>query len=271
MKYKWKYIDKLEPVVKPVQLTLGKIIHQAFDMFYKGFSDSDTLEYIHDAFDEQIAKQEIADQEDLVIAKYTAMGMWRYYPYKNTKEFTKILSEEEAKIPIGNYEMLVKVDGLVQKNNVWWIRELKTTSLNQRQFEQRADVSSQVTGYIYGMKKKGYDVKGVMFDFIKKPLLRKNRSDDMYNFGMRIMKDYKDRPKLYFGRIYSYRSPNDLDLFEKDMIAVADEIEQRKKSGNWYRNQDQCYSFNSECVYKKICFQEKPDPLTIQLYFTQGR
>lgn len=269
MKYKWKYIEGLEPVTKSVQLTLGSIIHEAFDLFYKGFADKEVLKYIGDTFDAEIAKQEMADTEDLVISRYTALGMWQFYPYKNLKDFQEIYSEEEVHIPIGNYELIIKVDGRVKKDNVWWIRELKTTSFTQKQFEQRMATSAQVTGYVYGMRKKGYDIKGVMFDFIKKPLLRKNKMEDMHQFGTRIMKDYQDKPKLYYARFYSYRTEQDLKLYEKDMLAVAAEMEKRSATGEFYRNQDACWGFNSECPYKKICFQEKPDTLTLELYFTK--
>jgi hypothetical protein len=270
MKYKWKYIDNLEPAVKSTQLTLGSIMHEAFELFYKGTDDFAIVKYIDQRFDEEISKQEASDIEDLIIAKYTARGMWLAYPYKNLKDFQEVYPEEESRVPIGSYELVIKVDGRVKKDGVWWVRELKTTSATQKQFEQRASTSAQVTGYVYGLRKKGYDIKGVMFDYIKKPLLRKNRMEDMYNYGMRIMKDYRDRPSMYFGRIFTYRTDHDLKLYEKDMLAVAGEMEKRKQSGEWYRNQDACWNFNAECPYKKICFAEQPDALTLELYFTKG-
>ena len=269
-KFQFKYIEGLEPITKSINLTIGAVVHEAFDLFYKGFGDKEILKHINDSFAIEIAKQEKADIEDLVIGKYTALGMWQFYPYKSLKEFQEVYSEEQVIIPIGNYELTIKVDGRIKKDNVWWIRELKTTSYTQKQFEQRMASSAQVTGYVYGMRKKGYDVKGVMFDYIKKPILRKNKTEDMYQFGNRIMKDYQDRPKLYYGRLYTYRSEQDLKMYEKDMLAVAEEIEKRKASGEFYRNQDACFNFNSECPYKKICFQEKPDTLTLELYFVKG-
>jgi phenolic acid decarboxylase len=93
--------------------------------------------------------------------------------------------------------------------------------------------------------------------------------EDMHQFGTRILKDYKDRPKLYYGRIYTYRTEQDLKLYEKDMLAVASEINNRIQTGEWYRNQDNCWSYNSECPYRKICFSEQPDPLTLELYFNK--
>ena len=270
MKYKFKYIEGLEPVTKSIQLTIGAVIHEAFDMFYKGFGDIEILKYINDAFDLEISKQEVADIEDLVIGKYIALGMWQFYPYKTLSDFQEIYSEEEVHIPIGNYELTIKVDGRIKKDDCWWIRELKTTTYSLRQFEQRMATSAQVTGYVYGMKKKGYDIKGVMFDYIKKPILRKNKMEDMYSFGTRIMKDYQDRFKLYYGRLYTYRTDTDLKLYEKDMLAIASEIEKRKASGEFFRNQDACYNFNSECPYLKVCRTEQPDNLTIQLYFVKG-
>jgi hypothetical protein len=269
MKYKWKYMDGLEPITKSTQLTLGTVMHEAFDLFYKGESSEGITSHIVRSFDNEIAKQEAADIEDLTVAKYTAIGMWAFYPHKNLKEFQEIYSEEETRIPIGSYEMVIKVDGRVKKDNVWWVRELKTTSLSSTQFQARTATSAQATGYVYGLRKKGYDIKGIMFDYIKKPILRKNKNEDMYAFGNRIMRDYKDRPSFYFNRYFTYRTEQDLKLYEKDMLAVATEIERRRATGEFYRNQDSCWNFNAECPYRKICFQEQPDTLTVELYFTR--
>lgn len=270
MKYKWKYVEKLEPVTKSHQLTLGTVLHECFEMLYKGETEEKILQHIHEAYHKEEQKQEAADIEDVIINKYTALGMWHFCPNKNVREFSEVYPEEEHRVVIGNYSLVIKVDGRVKKDGVWWVRELKTTNLTQEQFKARAGTSAQATGYVYGLRKNGFPVQGIMFDYIKKPLLRKNKSEDMHQFGTRIMNDYKDRPKLYYGRFYSYRNDYQLKIYEEDMITLANDIEDRKQKGNWYRNQDACWNFNSECPYAKICFSERPDALTLELYFTKG-
>ena len=269
MKYRWRYIDGLVPYKKSSQLSLGSVVHSAFNMYYNRFSDEEIVAYIAKTMYEEISKCSPSESEDLVISKYTALGMWMNYP-KDLSCFSSIKPEMEFRFPVvDDIEFVGKVDGLVEKDGKLWVRELKTTALSYSQFENRAKTSPQATGYIWGMRRLGHPVVGVIYDYIKKPLLRKNKSEDMHQFGHRIVEDYKNRPNEYFKRHYSYRSDEDLNIFEKDMIQVAKEIQRHSKANDWYRNPDSCWNFNSECPYKKVCFQSVPDSLTVQLYFTK--
>jgi len=273
MKYKWRYVSHLRPITKPIPITLGSIMHEAFDLFYKGSGDEDVFAFIVREFDSALSKVEAADQEDLRIAKFTALGMWRFLPnrYKNLKEFDELHSEEAGSVELDtDIQYTYKFDGRLKKAGVWWVREFKTTGMSQRQFEGRARTSGQATGYVWAANKQGYKVEGVMYDCIKKPLLRKSRRESCNDFGKRIMLDYKTRADYYYSRHYTYRNPTHLEQFEDDMKQLALELRQREAADAFYRNPDQCWNFNYPCPYMPICFERSPDPLTLQLYFTEG-
>ena len=267
-KFYWRYIEHLEPVLKLPSLSLGSIIHEAFDMFYKGSSDQDAYKHIAKRFDEEIGKQEASDQEDLLIGKYTAMGMWFNYPYKLVK-FDHVSSEEAFSVPLcEGWHFVGKVDGRVSQFGNWWVRELKTTSLNERQFESRCHTSAQGTGYVFGLSKK-FDIKGLLYEYIRKPILRKGIKETADYFGRRIQQDYKDRPKFYYNNHLSYRTPVDLMNFKFDSCMLCHTIQQALDTGQYYRNMDSCWTFGSECPYLKICMSEHPDQLTLDLYYTR--
>jgi hypothetical protein len=161
------------------------------------------------------------------------------------------------------------MDGLVKKDGRWWVRELKTTSLNRRQFSERMQVSEQASLYVWAAKELGFDVQGVVYDGIHKPLLRKGVNESAQEFGERIMKDYHERPDVYFQREYVYRKPVDIKHFIQDMTSFQRDLVMKKEHGGFYRNHANCIAFNAECAYKKICFEEKPDILTLQLFYKQ--
>lgn len=247
---------------------MGGILHKGFDLFYKGMGDQDVYQFIADRFTEELNRQEVSDQEDILVNKYTALGMWHNYPHKNLKEYDNIVSEEEFRVPLAqDINLIGKVDGRISQFGNWWVRELKTTGLSMRQFEGRCQTSGQGTGYVYGLIKQGYPIKGIMYEYIMKPRLRKGVKESADDFGRRIMRDYKDRPKMYFNRHLSYRTPVDLELFQKDMIELAHDITNTINTTDFYRNVDQCWNYNTECPYAKICFAKEPDPLTLELYF----
>ena len=266
-KYYWRYIKGFYPVIPSLALSLGKILHEGFDAFYKGAGDREVYKLIETAFDKEMSKQEVTDQENILINKYTALGMWANYPHKDLSEYTEVHSEEAFEIPLCDGVVFVgKVDGRILQYSNYWVRELKTTGLSKRQFEGRAKVSNQGTGYVYGLKQKGYDIKGIMYEYIKKQILRKGMTESVDMYGRRIIADYRNRPKFYYHRHLSYRTPIDMDNFKEDMTGVAKDI---LNCLSYYRNTDSCWNFNSECPYAKICFTEKPDPLTLELYYTR--
>jgi hypothetical protein len=223
-----------------------------------------------------MSKVDPFEREDVEISKYTAIGMWNYYPFKNLAEFDENDTEKEFNISFGNMRGIRfkgRVDGLVKLNNQWWIREVKTSGLTPRQFSGRMNTSVQATGYVYAMKKLGYDVQGVMYDVIKKPLIRKRTTDSVDSYGQRIIEMYKNdnlRPTVdreFYSRHLIYRSPLQLEQYVQDTEELIRDIRRHKKHGNWYRNLDQCWNYNTECPYARICFADKPDKLTMELYY----
>jgi hypothetical protein len=272
-KYFFRYVEHLKPIDVDVKLTIGKVIHQCFENVYKGASDTEQVTYINNTFQNEISKAEPADVEKFELARYTALGMWTYCPNKKPSEFQSIEPEKEftVKVPhVRGVTFTGKLDGLIQYDNSTFIREVKTTGLNEKQFVGRVRTSSQATGYVWAAKKLGYDPKGIMFDAIRKPLLKKRESDDMHSFGKRIVQDYKDRPDFYYQRTWTYRTQADLDIFERDLIHFVKTLRIVTRRGRFYRNTDQCWNFNSECPYSKVCFQEQPDRLMLDLFFKRG-
>ena len=275
----WKKFDfdinqKLSPAKHSTGLITGKIIHKAFEKHYLGEQHKAVLDYIRDAYAEEISKVELIDQENLTVARYTALGMFGNYPFNvYDAEIDKIIPELEFEVTLGDLRgvrFIGRIDGLIEHKGKWWVREFKTTGLSLRQFEGRAQNSAQATGYVYASgKKQRVDIAGVMFDIIKRPMLRKRVTEDADQFGMRILKDYHDRPEHYYHRYYTYRTPQDIDIWVRDMCSLQRDIRAHERTGKYYRNPEACWQFNSECPYSKICWTDVPDQLTKELCFTR--
>lgn len=270
-KYYWTYIKGLKPKKKSTALTLGGVLHAAFDMHYNKFSASEVLQYIKFIMDEQISKnQDMA--EDLLLAKYILIGMWTNYPL-NLDDFVNIEPEKEFRVNVPNTRGLVfvgKIDGLItDKSGKIWVRELKTTSQTFQQFESKVRQSPQGTGYIWACRQMGIPVQGVIYDYVKKPLLRRGVSETIDGFGQRIISDYATRPDMYYKRHFSYRIEEELRLFEEDLKQVSKDIRTRSKDGKWYRNPDQCWNYNQECPFLRICFKENPSEFVVEANYDQ--
>ena len=273
MKYKWRYIDDITPLKKSNALRIGTMFHLAVDMYYSGASDEEVMKHIIAMSDNQIAESDPYYQEDNIIMKYTVIGMWKNYPHKDLSLYDEIHSEKETRIPMSDHVTFVcRMDRLVKLKSTgkWWLRELKTTGLPFQNFQNRVGTSAQASAYVWAMRQTGEDVQGIIYDFVKKPLLRKGVNESCEDFGIRIARDYVNRGDKYYGRHFEYRSNDDITLFEKDLENIVNQIQSTRASGKFYRNQDGCFKYNSECAFRKICDVISPDPLTLDLYFEKG-
>ena len=270
MKWYWRYIEKLEPKLKPINLTLGSVMHTAFDLFYKGTSKTDVLIFIHKAFDDELAQCSVNDAENMQIAKWTAVGMWSYYPHA-LSEFEAIDSEVDFNVPLGRMRgirLVGRVDKRFKSKGAWWLGEFKTTS-NPSLFVKSLDTARQATTYTYAAIRSKLEVEGVLYDLIRKPALRRRVEETAEDFGRRIVKDYKDRPNEYYSRHYAYRTRLDLMQFENDASSLVREMRRRSRKKDFCRNVDACWNFNRECDFKKICFKGMHEPTMSMCYQTK--
>jgi len=264
-KYYYKNILGLQPKVTTSALTVGSAIHECFEMYFNKHPAQEIIQHIEAVYKEGLAKATEIEQERMLIDKYTCLGMWTNYPFSEM-EFEEVIPEKSFKVRLGNLRGIYltgRVDGLVKRQGKWWIREVKTTSLDKRAFQSKASVSYQAAGYMYGVLKESHtQACGVVYDTIKRPLLRRGAHETAQSFGERILADYAraDKKEMYYDRYYSYRTEKEISEFEKDMVILARDLRRRISRDNWFRNTDNCFTFNSECPFRKICWEDKPDP-----------
>lgn len=267
-KWWWHYIERLKPRRKSAALYIGYAIHEAFDMLYK--NKPKIIEFIDDLYKRTISSAPPEEQERLGIDYKTVLGMFINSPYK-TINFQAMESEKEFEVKLTPIiKFIGRVDGLVKDNERWWIREIKTTGMPTKIFEQRAQSSSQATGYIYALKEvTGLNIQGVMYDYIRKPRLYKRRDECGAEYGQRIYADYcnKEKQRSYYSRYYTYRSPYEIQLWKDDTLKQSKHITRCIKDDSFYRNTSACWVYGSECPYKKICFSETIDPLVVELFY----
>jgi hypothetical protein len=267
----------LEPKHDAPEVSVGKIIHDGFEKLFLGTSHQDCSKFIGEQFDKALAENlNPYDHEDLTVNKYIALGMWMHYPQDQIK-FDRVYPEQRFKIPVPGFPNVYYVgylDGLVFDKGHWWVREVKTTGLGIREMKSRADMSYQSTSYIWAMQQiLRSPVKGVIYDIIRKPLLRKNQKEDAIGFGERCFDYYrepKNSQKLYATH-YSWRSKDVLRAFQDDLVADTEDMLSARQKGYWSRNPDACFMYGRECPYKRICFLESPDQDMLDAYYRKRK
>lgn len=277
MKYYWAYIQQLRKKVATTAQSLGVTLHGCFEMRAKGAAEADIQAFIEKTFTLLGATPE--EEEKALISKLTIKGMWKNYPYDDSKDFSKIEAEQKFRTKLANLCGVYwrgRVDSILTERptNQRWLREYKVTSIEKESFRKKVSTSFQPSGYKYGIEKtsSGGVVQGVVYDYIGRPRLRKRVSETSQEFAERIYEDYcnPERREHYYDRFYVYRSLRQVELFEQDIVELAREIRYRTRTGRFYRNPDSCYDYNSECDYMPICWEAKPDEGLIKSLYTKG-
>lgn len=177
-KFELQYCEGLKPKAKSHHLHTGTIVHDAFNRRYSGEAVMDTLNWIHTEFNTLIKAADPENEEDLIVAKHTSLGMFEFFP-ADLFQFADIQSEKEFEVELVKSPHITlngRVDGDVTINsgiNVpkqFWVREFKTTGIGLRQFKGMINVSYQPSGYIFGLsmlEQRKYE--GVIYDVIRKP------------------------------------------------------------------------------------------------------
>lgn len=270
-KYWWRYVEGMESI-KSSDINLDSLLDKALRLRQNGLTKAECLSSITKIIDDKKAMLPPEEMEAWEILKYIAHGMFSNYPLKPFST-SYIIYGLKLNIAIGEIHYIAGNKQLLEFNDdkEKWGLEAKTTSQTFIQFKERIKVSYETSGIIWSIRQSHPDIKGIIYDYIKKPAMRKGQDENMHQFGERIMADYKARPEIYYDRLYVTRTDEELDLFEDDLRISMYDIECKYRLNNFNRNTDACYHLNTPCPYLSICHTKRPDPMMLNLYFKQSK
>ncbi len=142
-----------------------------------------------------------------------------------------------------------------------FIIEHKTTSASLDQdglYFRRLALDSQVSAYVSAAALAGIDVEGVIYDVIKKPLLKPKKGETPAQFEERICYDILEHPDAYYVRSVVKRAPQQLANDDANSLAYLRQIQAMEKAGFFPQNPDSCADYFSACDYLDVCRGEVP-------------
>ena len=252
MKEGLRYRDCLAPKRKRNSLYIGSAIH-------KGIETWDIDEAIKTLITAFPKDQNEADEQDIATATVEALLTNYFQLYKPFEDHQpEKLFDMPMMAPNGRsrkYRIAGKIDDLVFQNGRYWIVEYKTTSRLDANYIDRLYLDSQITMYMYAMERLGYDVAGVIYRIIRKPVLRRGKNESIEQFKERLTRDIADRTDFYFEEHKLYRSRNDIKTFEKMLYKEATLAENLTKAGCNFQHSVACNMYGG-CEYLPLCTGE---------------
>lgn len=149
-----------------------------------------------------------------------------------------------------------KFDAVFKINNRLWLKESKTRSfVDERNLIESLNFDTQVMFYLFALWKiTGKIPKGVIYDIIRKPQLRKRTNESVVEFIQRCRQDVKKRRRWYFLRFEVVIGREELESFEKELDNILDEFTAwRNGKMPTIKNTTACFNRYGACQFLGIC------------------
>ena len=228
--YKFRYIEKLEPVVKADALVTGSNYHEKIEQIYRdGYC--------------------LVDDNSKESAMALAYEKYVYPKFKVEKV------EEWFEYPFGknNHVLVGRVDG-VASDGV--LVEHKTTSADDfEKYEYELQWDEQILAYMLG-----YGVRAMWYTVIKKPTIRQGKKETEEEFFDRMCKWYDEETDKKIKVMYITRTDEEVSEFEEHLELLADMMENAEVDQKFlYRNPLHCSCWGRRCEYSSICLNYDPN------------
>lgn len=233
--YKHAHVDKRQPRDRDGAMSFGTVWHESRAARWKGEAYTFKVD----------PKNKIGQHEVELLHAFDKAYYDLYGPAR-----AKPLLVEERKI-IGS--MSVKFDALVKDSHGrTYVVEVKTTSSDISEgssYWEKLTLDSQVSDYWLAAEALGYKLDGVLYDVIRKPLLRQGRSETREDFTERCVAAIVGDTDKHFARQIIKRLPATLAAAKQDHLEVTELIQ----LGKFPKNPRACFDWSRCCPYHDVC------------------
>lgn len=252
MKEALRYRKCLAPIQSKQALAIGTAVHKGIEMW----DEEAGLSALNFPFP---SSQEEADEQD--IARVTVLGLLRGY-FQTYAPFEQHMPELSFHLPMRTgkrnsriFEVAGKIDDVATIDGQNWLVEYKTASKLDASYFDRLYVDSQITMYMAAGERLGLKPVGVIYRVLRKPQIRRGKTESVEQFLNRLESDIASRPEFYFMERRLYRSTADLADFESMLYHEAKQANTMYKQGRCYKHSTAC-SVYGRCEYLPLCMGE---------------
>lgn len=266
-KWSYIYIDKIVPKETAKYLDRGHDLHEHLAVLY-------TDDYMG-------AVPELSEEDQELLVRYHKK--W----YEEDKKWRVISVEANYEFEIDAFTVVFKPDLVVEINGEVWIVDHKTTANIPDEWDPYNMSDFQHLLYVAGMRSKGFDVKGFIFNYMStkapsQPSLIKDGSriaylaqlatdyDTLVRFGLKhgLLEDplvqdklaiIKGAPDRFFQRHYLMVPDAAIDNMLSDVHNILIDMEIAEGCGSYPRHVVAGFAGSmacGKCAYQPICHAE---------------
>jgi hypothetical protein len=230
--YEWKYVEGLYAKGKSYPLKLGDIVHQLLHGFDKNELTLEDIQDYEKVIDIIKASYPDEEEDDLLQLTSQASALCAGYLHEHKdSDLTIIPGETMLEIDMGDYILVGIIDG--------WARPP-----DEKLFRLERKTSSRIDNYYLAGLRGG--LQGAIYDHLTESLFQEKINGTIYDMLIKTKE-----PK--FPRNFAKCDRTSMSLMLKTLEGVVRDINR----GDFYPSTD-CFRYNSECAYRKLCAFDSP-------------
>lgn len=262
-KFRWRYEEHLQPVVKRAPLEMGAAFAHAlehhdpqagFTRLMESHADQQTLHAgnpwiaVPSREDAEIAATTVLAASGAYLARYPAESIEREVTMRAR------LRNPDTGAWSHTFDVQARIDGLAGDRLI----EDKLLSRVDDVTPRRLTLDRQVTlGAYLHWRTTGQEIREVAYRITRKPSIKRRRGEGHDAFLERLVDDYQQRPDFYLHEFALTRTASDFERLEAELWAWAEQIRQARLRGTFPRNTGACTEFGGAgCEYLPACARE---------------
>lgn len=263
-RYRWSYVERLEPAVKSTPLQLGSAFAHALEV---GDPDEGARGVTGGAEAEKTAAAGSpwvvapADEQTEIGAQIVACAARAYLKQYGHSERREVEMRARIRNPAvgGRYsrthDLVARVDGL-DLESATLIEDKLTGSVQRGSLAQRLRLDRQVSiGAYLVWRCFGVEIREVRYRVTLKPGIRRKQNEAHAEYLARIATEYETRPEHYLVEEVVHRDRDDYLRLERELWRWAETVREARHDGTWPRNTAACVDFGG-CSYLSLCADE---------------
>jgi hypothetical protein len=272
--YKFKFIDGLQPVQGSTALRFGGVWHKMLEIFYKTVKAegwgaialaTDTAIKAGQVEWEKRSKNHIFYEDYRNFETLQSMLLNYVVEFDIDSQTMEIVATERVFAVVLNPECVFvgKIDLTVLLGGMLWIVEFKTTGFRLDAVINQLKRSAQVIGYNYAEKCRngGNSATGSLVTFA----FASSRKTKDGSYG-KLNIEFRRSPQIY--------TEEDMEYWKEAFVASAEEMRLAIETNEFPRYglfNDTCYPYGNNCVYTRLCEQnkQKDEDLNLEEYIIE--
>lgn len=260
-RFRWQYIKRLEPAVKPEPLSRGAAFAHALELnnpqagYDLVMEEQAALveEHGHNLWISLPSEDDALRVATLVRAMSTAY-LATYGTQGARREVTlrQVLRNPQTGAASRTFDVQARVDAVAGDLLI----EDKTASRIPAFTQQRLKLDRQVTLGCYLLWRcEGIDVRDVSYRITRTPSIKQTQKETLSEYLDRLEHDYAERASWYCQEFELSRTPDDFVRLEQELWDWAAQIRDATRKGVWPRNVSSCAEYQG-CRYLALCARE---------------